>query len=220
MSGSADVQAPRVAIWGASGHGRVVADAARRQGLHVVAFIDDDPVKAGAPFAGAPVLGTAALSELREVGAQLHIAVGHCRARARLAELCVQQGFRLCSVLHPSAVLADDVKVGEGSFVAAGVVVNSGTQIGANVILNTSSSVDHDCGIQDGTHVAPGVRIGGLVQIGAGAFVGIGATVSNCRQIGARTIVGAGAVVVRDLPADVVAYGVPARVIRERHAHE
>ena len=220
MSGSADAQASRVAIWGASGHGRVVADAARRQGLHVVAFIDDDPAKAGAPFAGVHVLGSAGLAELREMGARLHIAVGHCRTRARLAELGITRGLRLCSVLHPSAVIADDVTLGEGSFVAAGVVVNSGTQIGANVILNTSSSVDHDCSVQDGTHVAPGVHIGGLVQIGAGAFVGIGATVSNCRQIGARTIVGAGAVVLRDLPADVVAYGVPARVIRERHAHE
>lgn len=213
----------QIAIWGASGHGRVVLDAVRIDGASsVVGFIDDDPALKGQSFASCPVLGgKEALPQLLSAGVRsIHVAVGHCPTRSAIVQRLVAQGFTPASVVHPRAIIAGDVVMGNGTFVAAGVVVNSGASVGNHVILNTSCSVDHDCVIGDGVHLAPGVRIGGLTTVGAGAFIGIGATVLNCLRIGEQTIVGGGAVVVHDLPAGVVAYGVPAKVVRSKRANE
>lgn len=213
----------KIAIWGASGHGRVVLDAVRLMGAGSVAgFIDDNPALKGKPFAGCMVLGgKEALPELLSAGVRaIHVAVGNCPARAAITQRLLAEGFSPTSVVHPRAIVAGDVGIGSGTFVAAGVVVNSGASVGSHVILNTSCSVDHDCVIGDGVHLAPGVRIGGLTSVGAGTFIGIGATVLNCRRVGEHAIVGAGAVVVNDLPDGVVAYGVPAKVVRRKRANE
>jgi UDP-N-acetylbacillosamine N-acetyltransferase len=212
-----------IAIWGASGHGRVVLDAARLDAtLTVVGFIDDAPALKGQSMAACPVLGgKEALPQLLSSGVRfIHVAVGHCPTRSAIIQHLIAEGFTPATIAHPRAIIAGDVVIGRGSFVAAGVVVNSGAKVGGHVILNTSASVDHDCVIGDGVHLAPGVRVGGLTSVGAGTFIGIGATVLNCLKIGEQTIVGGGAVVVDDLPAGVVAYGVPAKVVRSKRANE
>lgn len=210
-------QALPLVIWGASGHALVVADAARAQRkFSVVGFIDDRPGLKGTAFAGSEVLGGRdALRELHSRGVRLlHVAVGHCATRMKLAGLARSEGFQLATVIHPRAVVATVTPVGDGTFVAAGVVVNVGARVGENVILNTSCSVDHECDIHAGVHVGPGVRLGGCVQVGRAAWLGIGATIFNRISIGEGSIVGGGAVVTRDIPAGVVAFGVPARVVR------
>jgi acetyltransferase EpsM len=83
------------------------------------------------------------------------------------------------------------------------------------VIVSTGATVDHESVVEDGAHLSPGVRLAGRVHVGRGAWLGLGAAVIDEIRIGARTVVGAGAVVVRDLPPGVVAFGVPARVVRE-----
>jgi acetyltransferase EpsM len=208
---------PPLVIWGASGHALVVADAARAQLKYSIAgFIDDRPERKGVVFAGSEVLGGRdALRKVYERGVRhLHVAVGNCATRVKLARLAQSEGFLLATVIHPNAVIAARTPVGDGTFVAAGVVVNVGARIGENVILNTSCSVDHECGVQDGVHLGPGVRLGGGVQVGRAAWIGIGATILNHLSIGNGSIVGGGAVVARDIPAGVVAYGVPAKVVR------
>lgn len=206
-----------IAIWGASGHGRVVLDAIRfAQTATVVGFIDDAPELRGHSFAGHPVLGgREVLPNLLAQGVKhIHIAIGHCAARLRVAKIILDSGLAVHTVVHPRSIIASDATLGEGTFVAAGAVVNSVVQVGRNVILNTGCIVDHESVLGDGVHVGPGARLGGLVRVGAGTFIGIGATVINCVGVGAGSIVGAGAVVVRNLPDSVVAYGVPARVAR------
>ena len=97
----------------------------------------------------------------------------------------------------------------------AGAVINPGSQIGQSVIINTSASVDHECVIADAAHICPGVHLAGRVQVGAATHVGIGTTVIERINIGSGSFIGAGSVVVDDIPDGVVAYGVPARVIRK-----
>ena len=210
---------PKLAIWGASGHAAVVADIVRAQGdYEVAAFLDNaSPERAGAEFCGAPILeGSDRLDDLMRDGVEhLIFGFGDCEARLRLSESARRRGFTIATAVHPKAVVATNVSVGSGTVVVAGAVVNPGAQIGADVIVNTSASVDHDCVIGDGAHISPGAHLAGGVRVGRGSWIGIGATVVDGVRVGAGTTVGAGAVVLADIPDGVVAYGVPARVVRE-----
>jgi sugar O-acyltransferase (sialic acid O-acetyltransferase NeuD family) len=195
----------------------VVSDVVRLGAKYeIVGFLDDSPERRGAQFCGARILGgREQLDALRESGVtDIILAFGDCEARLSLSAMVRKKGFNLVTVVHPSAVVAGDADIRSGTVVCAGAVVNPGARVGESVIINTSASIDHECRVGDAAHIGPGARLGGRVSIGAAAWVGIGATVRDRVEIGARAVIGAGAVVVNDIPADVVAYGVPAKVRR------
>ncbi len=208
----------KLVIWGASGHAIVVADIVRLQGKYqLVGFLDDiNPDRHHTKFCGSTILGGAEqLDTLPAMGVEhLIFGFGNCEARLKLAEVVHKKGFVLASAIHPSAIIAGDVNLGAGILIAAGTVINPRTCIGENVIINTSASIDHECVIEDGVHICPGVHLAGHVTVGRGAWVGIGTTVIDHVTIGAGSLIGAGSVVLDDIPQGVVAYGVPAKVIR------
>lgn len=210
----------KLVIWGAGGHGRVVADAVACGGqFELAGWLDDmHPERAGELFEGAPILG--GKEQLHRILAEgtswLVVAVGQCSARARLAEVAVRAGMRLATVVHPAATVARTAHLGPGTFVAAGAVIAPSAKLGSSVLVNHGATVDHDCELADGVHVCPGAHLAGNVRIGARAWIGIGTSIVERVSVGADTMVGAGSVVVRDLPAGVVAYGCPARIVQSR----
>lgn len=207
-------QPRRLVILGASGHGRVVAAAAIAEGWEVLGFADADPTLRGTVLGRLEVAAThdeELLDWLRGSGASLILAIGQNRVRAKVFARLSARGVTWARVVHPRSWLAPGVTVGEGSVVCAGVVVQPGARVGANVILNTSCSVDHDGVLHDHCHLSPGVHLGGTVEVGEGTWLGVGVSVRNNLTIGPWATVGVGAAVVADLPADVVAVGVPAR---------
>ena len=208
----------RLVIWGASGHASVVADIVQLAGHYELeGFIEDGRGSTeGGLRAYRTLGGSDRLESLKADGVtHLIIAIGDNAARTRLAAIGRSKGLELATAIHPRATVAAGVSVGPGSVIAAGAVVNPGVVLGENVIINTLASVDHDCVLHDGVHVGPGCHIGGLTRIGRQAWLGIGSTTRDRVAIGCCTVVGAGAVVVNDLPDEVVAYGVPAKVIRK-----
>lgn len=210
----------RVLILGAGGHGQVVADIllqASKAGTNYqpIGFLDDNPDLVGRTLLGLPILGT--ISQLKDFDHDaVIIAIGDNRTRARIFASVWAQGEHIVNAVHPAAVLAPDVRLGQGVVICAGVVVNTGTILGHNVILNTGCTVDHHNRIGDHAHIAPGAHLGGNVTIGEGVLIGIGAVVIPQRTVGDWSVVGAGSVVTKDIPAHVTAVGVPARVIK-RH---
>jgi acetyltransferase EpsM len=213
-----------LAIWGTGGHARVVADIVRG-GLdyEIVGFLDDVyPERHGQRFCDAVVLGGGEqLGGLLAQGTQhVILAVGDNASRRRLASQLVVDGFILGCAVHVRATVAADVRLGAGTVVMAGAVVNPNATLGENVIINTCASVDHDCVLGNAVHLSPGVHLGGGVRVGDETWIGLGAVVLEGRTVGERTVVGAGAVVTRDLPSDVVAYGVPAKLVKNRTASD
>lgn len=209
----------KLVIWGASGHALVVADAVRASDDYEIAgFIDDvHPERSGEEFCGAAILGgREQLDVLPAQGvSKLVFGFGDCRARLKLSQFAREKGFQLATVIHPKAFVATSASLGGGTVILAGVIVTAATRIGENVIVNTSASVDHECLIEDGVHIGPGAHLGGRVFVGRAAWVGIGATVIDRASIGAEAVIGAGAVVVSNIPAGVLAYGIPARVVKK-----
>jgi acetyltransferase EpsM len=203
---------PKVLIWGAAGHARVVADIIQLSTEYELAGFLDDTRSAPSRFLDLPVYRDilALPATLNSAVTNVIIAVGDCAARMRLAELAIANGFRLISAFHPRAVIAGDSSIGAGTVIAAGAVVNPGCVLGENVIVNTGATIDHDCRLGDGVHVSPGVHIGGGARVGSGTWLGIGSVVKDKVAIGAGVIIGAGSVVLKDIPDGVVAWGIPA----------
>lgn len=198
----------RLLIVGAGGHAKVVLEAAVRLGFEIAGVI-------GQPGRATELLGFPISGDMSGIDADGFIAAtGDNASRARTYEECLARGLEPTTVVHPSAVIGDDVTLGAGTFVAAGVVVNVGVWIGENAVLNTGCTIDHDCRIGDHAHVGPGASLCGGVQVGSGALVGVGSSVVPCACIGEWSVVGAGAAVVGDLPAEMICTGVPARPVR------
>ncbi len=202
-------------IVGAGGHGKVVVDAAISAGYKVIGFIDDVADKS--PLRGLDFLGKtgdipSVLSKFP--GASVIVAVGGNAIRQSIVSRLREWQVRWGTVLHPSSIISHYARVGIGTVAMPGVVVNAGARIGGHVILNTACSVDHDCIIQDYTHISPGAHLAGNVIIGTGVHIGTGVSIIPGCSVGSWSVIGAGASVVSDIPSGVVVVGVPARVIR------
>lgn len=193
----------KLTIIGASGHGKVVADIARKNGYDEIVFLDDNP---NIKFCGNyPVIG----NTNNTIDGAAFVAVGNNQIRERLS-----YGRAVVTLIHPNAIISDDVVIGNGTVIMAGAIINSGAKIGNGCIINTSSSVDHDCIIGDFVHISVGAHLCGTVLVGDHTWIGAGATVSNDIIICKDCLVGAGAVVVSNIEKKGTYVGVPARRIK------
>lgn len=131
--------------------------------------------------------------------------------RKKIFKKLKNNNFKLPIIISKDSIIADDVKIGEGTVVMPGVIINAGTVIGKNCIINTGCIIDHDCNIGDHTHIAPGVTCSGGVLIDKLCHIGTGATIIQTITIGSETLVAAGAVVVKNIAKKSRVKGVPAK---------
>jgi len=201
-------------ILGASGHGKVVAEAATlaRKWSEIVFFDDAWPcLRVNGRW---PVVGdTTALLADFPTGAGAVVAIGDNRIRLAKSELLRAKGVDLVNIVHPAATVSDSVILAGGCVVLAGAVINIDSCLGLACIVNTGATVDHDGVLGAGVHVSPGAHLAGGVKVGAESWVGIGAVVRELVVIGNRAVIAAGAVVIDGVPDDVTVGGVPARII-------
>jgi sugar O-acyltransferase (sialic acid O-acetyltransferase NeuD family) len=200
----------KVYVIGAGGHAKVVIRTLQDLGYAVAAIFDDNRQRWGASLFGSLIIGP-----IEKIAAEpalpTIIAVGNNSARRRIVE-----SFTLpwLTAVHPSAFVDSSVQIGQGTVVLPRAVIQVDTVVGEHVIVNTAATIDHDCCVGNYSHLAPGVHLAGGITIGSNTLLGIGAVVIPNISIGNNATVGAGAAVIRDLPDNVVAVGVPAKVVR------
>jgi sugar O-acyltransferase (sialic acid O-acetyltransferase NeuD family) len=196
----------KLTIIGASGHGKVVANIARLNGYDAIEFLDDNEALT---YCGEyPVVGKTD----KAVDGDVFVAIGNADILERLS-----QHRKLITLIHPNAVIADGVEIGEGTVVMAGVVINAGAKIGSGCIVNTASSIDHDCIVGDYVHIAVGAHLCGTVSVGGKTWIGAGATVSNNVNICGGCMIGAGAVAIKDIKIQGTYVGVPVKMISKNN---
>ena len=207
----------KVFIIGAGGQGRVVYDIfSQDKNVEVAAFVDNVTREPNEKIMGIPVLGNhSAIKDLQRQGVTgAVIAVGDNHIRAAHFDKVKNMGIELVRAIHRSAHVSHNVTIGEGTVVGIGAIITTGARIGNNVIVNSGAIVEHDDVIENHVHIASGVVLAGAVIIGEKSFIGSGSIVKERVVIGRNVTVGAGSVVLEDLPDNVVAVGIPARVIK------
>jgi sugar O-acyltransferase (sialic acid O-acetyltransferase NeuD family) len=208
-------------MWGASDQCRVNYPILKKLGCRIEALIDDTPGKRS-PFVGVPIYtGEEGLNLFLKISRAENfgfvVAIGNPfgNVRVKLHSLLKGKGLTPVSFSDPTALICKSAVHGEGIQVMPAAIVHSYVRIGTQCILNTRALVEHDCVLGDGVEIGPGAVICGRVYVGDNTWIGANATVRPSVTIGKNTIIGAGAVVVEDIPDNVVAVGVPARIIRE-----
>jgi len=208
---------PQVVIIGAGGHARVVADAMQACGVLLTGFVTPEIERAFGVLEGIERIGDD--KDLLARNPRDFVLVngvgstGSPHARRDVFVKFKSAGFSFASIVHPRAIVASHVSMGEGAQIMAGAVVQTGVRIGANSIVNTGAIVDHDTCLGDHVHVGPGAALSGDVIVGAVSHIGSGASVIQGRRIGDEVVVGAGAAVVSNVESGSTVVGVPARSI-------
>lgn len=201
----------RIALIGASGHGKVIADIAYSNGFNDIVFYDDRWQEIGSLY-GIKVVGdlAQAINDSKSFDA-VYVSIGNNSIRARVQAQLHNIGPAL---VHPRACVSASVKLGFGTVVMPKAVLNADTVVGNGVIVNTGAVIEHDCIIQDFSHICPQAAIAGGVKVGTQSWVGLGSSVIQLKTIGDFVTVGAGSVVIRDIPDGQTVAGSPATLIK------
>jgi len=181
--------------------------------FNIIGFLDDDERLLGTKVFDVDVIGK--LSNINEMilrtDTQYFICTGNNSIRERYQLLIEKRGFTLANIIHPTAIISKNVKMGLGVFIGANVVINSGSNIGDGVVINTSATIDHDNMIEDYVNISPGSHTSGRVKIESGAFLGSGSIIIPDITVGRNAVVGAGSVVIANVKKSATVVGVPAR---------
>ena len=202
----------KLAIVGASGHGKVIADIAEQLGFIVNFYDDAYPSKTYIEHW--PIHGTCAdliaLNNTSTASSDVVVAIGNNDIRQQKIQLLQQNNFNLITLIHPTAVISQYATIAQGSVVFAGAIINAFANIGIGCIVNTSAIIEHDCAIGDFTHICPNTALAGGVIIGSKSWVGIGSQIKQLIVIGDNCMIGAGSTVIKNIPDNVTAFGSPA----------
>lgn len=194
-------------LYGASGHGKVIAETLELKNKKIEGFIDDNP--------GIATLLDYAVYQPHQftdlANCKLIVTIGNNRIRKKIVE---ELQAKYTNAYHPSSSVSMRSRIEEGTVIMAGVSINSSCKIGKHVIINTNASIDHDCTIADYVHISPNAALAGGVKVGEGTHVGIGATIIQGVNIGKWCTIGAGAVIISDIPDHSTVVGNPGKIIR------
>ncbi|MGL5963025.1 MAG: acetyltransferase [Fusobacteriaceae bacterium] len=206
----------KVVIIGAGGHAKVVIDIIlqRKKALYeeieIVGILDDSFSEGeDKKLFGISIIGK--LDKISELEKSINyvIAIGNNEIREKISKKFKELNY--ITLIHPRAIIAEEVTIGEGTVVMAGAVINSYTKIGKHNIINTSSIIEHDNNLDDYIHISPNSTLCGGVKVGKSSWIGAGATIIQGVEISNNVLVGAGAVVLRNIEKNLMMIGILAK---------
>ena len=198
----------KLVIIGARAMGRETYAYACESGIEVKGFLDSKTDALGG-FDGYPSILDSVESYRPCDEDMFVVALGEPEYKAKYAGIIVEKGGRFASVIHPTAYIGKNVKIGAGCIICPNATITNDTEVGEHVIVNIGASVNHDNQIGDYSTICPGARLAGRVRIGRGVFVGTGALVIPDVQLGDNVLVAAGATVTKSFERGRL-MGVPA----------
>lgn len=208
-----------IMIIGAGGHAKVIIDIIlqRKKFLNdnlVIKGILDDSFNENEKkdLFGIPIIGK--VNKILELPSNIYyiIAIGNNGIRKKISQN--YNKIKYITLIHPKAIVAENVSLDEGTVLMAGSIINSYTKIGKHCIINTGSIIEHDNIIKDYVHISPGATLCGGVIIEEETWIGSSSTIIQGIKIGKSSIIGAGAVVIRNTENFSKVIGNPAKYIK------
>ncbi len=210
----------KIAIFGAGGFGLEIAMLIEQinevsHEWELIGFFDDGEPE-GKLINGYPLLG--GINKLNQCESELFVvlALGIPETKKSVLNNIRNENISYPTLIHPSVITGNKkyLAIGEGSIICAGTIITTNILIGRHVILNLACTVGHESEIGDYSSFMPTCNISGEVKIGEATFWGTGAKIINKKIVGDNVTIGAGAVVTQDIPDNVTAVGVPARITK------
>lgn len=214
-----------IVLFGGGLHANVCIDIFLKEGKYNIVGIIDSKAEVGSTMFGYPVIGRqeniVELKKKHNIDAGF-VTIGDNYARKYVRDAIVNliPDFTFVNAIHPSVSIGRNVKLGVGIVMMPGVIVNTEAVIEDFCILNTGAQLEHNCFMGEYSHLSAGSITGGKVRIGRFSAITLGVIIVDRVSIGENTVVGSGAVVLKDLPDNVLAYGNPAVVVRTREPGE
>ncbi len=204
-------------IIGAGGMGREVfswltQEIIEKKEHKILGFIDDNPNALGDLSYPVKIVGNI-IDYMPRKTERFILSILEPKTRMKIASILMAKGAVFYTLVHPSAVIGTNVRIGGGSVICPNCILTNDIDIGQFVFINTSSTVGHDVVIGDFTSINGKVEITGNVKVGTGCLFGVGAKVIPGRHIGDGATIGAGSVVIRNVPEGVTVFGNPAKRI-------
>jgi len=207
-------------IFGSGGHAKVVFHTMMQsEQSKRTFFYDDDAGKHGMVLLGSSVMGNFAdlivAIKNKTMGSGI-VGIGNNAVRAQYFNRLLPLADEVFGVyVHPSAVIDASVQIDIGTVVFAQSVLHPCAKIGQNCIVNTAATVDHDCILGNHVQISPNATLCGGVEVGDFSMICAGATIIPYKKIGKNVVVAAGAVVINNVPDNVMVAGCPARIVKE-----
>jgi sugar O-acyltransferase (sialic acid O-acetyltransferase NeuD family) len=211
-------------IIGTSGHGQLAFDIATQQNKHkFIGWIDSNEKKK--KILGHDVLGK--ISEIKSLSKKynfkrIFIAISNNYERFKIWKKInsTNKDIKMISIISPNSFISNNSTIKDGCLIMPGAVINNGVKIGPGCIVNTNSSLDHDCIMKEFSSLLPGCTTGGNVKIGKLSCICLGSKISHKMIIGDNCYVGANSLVLKSIPSNSLAYGIPAKIIKKRKIYE
>ena len=211
----------RLIICGEGGLGHEVLDTVlQMQNMGIkeyneILFLDDDESKS--KYMSYTVMPTGRIFDKYDTeDTRFVMAIGEPIHRIGLIERIKSRGYHFETLIHPAAYVGINTSIGEGTVVQRGAIISCDCEIGENCFFQPYSTVGHNCVIGNNTTVSTNAAISGGVEIGNDTYISVGVSVIQGAKIGNNSVVGMSAVVVRDIPNNVVAMGNPARAMENK----
>lgn len=216
---------PKIVLFGGGHQASYTLEIIELENKYDIIGVIDSKAAIGADCYGYPVIGRQ--TELTELINRYSIeggiiSIGDNWSRKIVYDAITAQvpDFNFVTAIHPTVIIGKNTTIGKGTVIMAGCIINLNSTIGEFCFFATGAQIDHDCKVDEFASISAGSMTGGKVHIQRFSALTLGVTVVDRVTIGESSVVGAGSVVLNDIPANVLAYGSPAKVIRTREAHE
>lgn len=199
-------------------YGEVYLNYLQEAGVEVVGFLDDNPKIIGTYVRGVPVLGNIAMLESLQAthGVEaVYCPLGDNKLRVKFLSMAKALGYKTPSFIHHSAIVSNNVTLGEGVYILLGSHIMPYTVIKDYTMISAGVNIAHHTVLEEGVFLSTGCNFGALINAHKYAFCGIGSTImTGVHSLGENCMIGAGAVVITDVEPNAVMAGVPAKLLK------
>lgn len=216
---------PNIVIFGGGVQAKCTIDIIEKEGKYTIVGIIDSKAKVGAYIYDYLVIGRQEDVKSLQNKYQIYggiISIGDNWIRKIIYDDIVKQvpDFNFINAIHPSTIIGNGVEIGRGIMVMAGCIINPGAVIKDFTFFATGAQIEHDCIIHDFASVSAGSVTGGLVEIGKYSAITLGVTIIDRIKIGENSVIGSGSLILKNVPDNVLVYGVPGVIIKKRKPYE